>query len=165
MLSPGHEGALEVHRTGAGSPRTSIDGKHCPFWAKTLSPPSSRDVDSVPKGSYGVKHEIEGSEECPNGSLGVNKQQSDGLSSFQYDNSVLVNWFPVTGLRHFVIEYTVVVDLLKRRLWGIQNPDSFSCVEDSSPEIGGNRDDSQTSRGLPRSEISFTFFTTLPTFR
>lgn len=75
-----------------------MDGRHCPFWAKTLSPPSSRDVTSVPEGSYGVKHEIEGSEECPNGSLGVNKQQSDGLSSSQHVNSVLATWLPVTEL-------------------------------------------------------------------
>lgn len=47
----------------------------------------------------------------------------------------------------------------------MQNPDSFSCLEGSDPESGGSSNDSQTSNGLPRSGISFTFFTTLPTFK
>jgi hypothetical protein len=47
----------------------------------------------------------------------------------------------------------------------MQNPDSFSWLEGSSPESGGTSNDFQTSSGLPRSGVSFTFFTTLPTFK
>lgn len=66
------------------------EGMHCPLWAKTLSPPSSCSVDSAPVGSYGVKHEIESLEECPNGISGVNRQQSWGTSSFQKEDRVLL---------------------------------------------------------------------------
>jgi hypothetical protein len=72
------------------------EGKHCPLWAKTLSPPSSRGVDSAPEGSYGVKQEMEELEECPNGILGVNRQQSWGMSRFQNENSELPTLLPVT---------------------------------------------------------------------